>query len=515
MAVAHANARQQRLQTLRSDLALKEQELREVRARLADLESTKPAATVDFLTQACKSRKVLDQVPLAQIGNTTALFRTATTEELEKQKLLKRTMAEIELQLKHALAAKARARKEFDRIVEKTGYTTSKLAPSSKLPADEPELDEFEMRQTIAQMKKNIHAATTLNRTKSNTLGALSTELERRREKQLVVEEELNAVLVVQRQINERKERLHELLTRHARLDARITAAQDAVDQETAALLQLDVAAYKQRSAEVVEARRAEDRVLKAQEARIAQLDDRLKMVRTVLDAHGLLGPVEAVVHELCNAADQRRLDGPSKHVDPAATDAEAPPTDAAATEEPNTLDAIVAKYSDIETLAPEYELLPASILSVFQHDLQQHERNLRVKSVMVQEKEDTKLALIAKVKDLQVQHEETVDRVHDLKENNELSIDAHVDSARDVLAAKKAAFDDLLRQNARLSHQIRALQSSAPSRSPSQAPQDTETGDKSSPQRSSSKADDEAAKKPRSKKAKESPGGTKSEDPV
>jgi hypothetical protein len=477
MAVAHANARQQRLQTLRSDLALKEQELRDVEAKLAALESSKPAATIDFLTQVCKSRKALEQVPLAQIGNTTALLRTATTEEQEKQRLLKRTVAEIELQLKNAMVAKLKAQKEFERIAAKTGYTTSKLTPTSKLPADEVDVDEFEMKAAIDSMNKNLHILDSLARHKRNAIGSLYAELEKRRETQLLVEQETNALLVVQRSINERKEYLRDLLTRHAHLDARIKDAQDGVDQETAALLQLDVAAYKQRSAEVVEGRRSEDRVLKAQQARIGQLDDRLKMVRTVLEAHDLLGPVEAVVHDLCASADQGRLDGassqPRGHRDPNADDEDANAASASPGQaQQPSIDEIVAKYSDIEALAPEFELLPASIMSVFQHDLRQHERNLRLKTCMVQEKEDTKLSLIAKVKDLQEQHTETVDRVHEQKESNEVEIDERVDGARVVLAQKKEEFDELLCHNAKLSRQLRTVHSSsaAPSRSPSLA---------------------------------------------
>jgi hypothetical protein len=369
-------------------------------------------------------------------------------------------------------------------------------------------------------MTKDIAVAQSIIRRKGLTIAKLAEDLDQRREKQLVVEQEINKMLVVQRKINERKEHLHAILTRHAELDGELEHAQDAIDQETAALLQLDVAAYKQRSAQVVEGRRAEDRVLKAQEARVRQLDERLKMVRTVLDAHGLLGPVEAVVHDLCSAADHRRSASQKHHQDPTA--AIEPAGDATAAEEvpvqqQPTIDDIVARYSDIETLAPDYETLPASILSVFQHDLQQHERNLRLKSVMVQEKEDTKLALIAKVKDLQVQHEGTVDRVHELKELNEDAIDDRVDSARGVLAQKKEQFDELLRQNARLTKQIRVLQgggaTAAPSRSPSQAPADEDKADSTTPKKDnapSSNADDapaqgdkKAAKKPAPKKKK------------
>ena len=445
----HANARHDRVQTLQTDLTIKEKELAEVRKRLSELDLQRPAQVVDFLTRACKSRKVLDSVPLAQIGNTVSLFKTAAEEERDKQRLLKKTIAEIELQTRATDAAAVAVEKEFERITAKTGYTTSALAVGSKT-GEVPDVDEFEIREMIKRLKERVTQAQVVRKRKTLALTKLSADLESRRQERLRADQLANAVLVGERQIDEHKEILRDLLLKQAELDAQIEAAQEKIDQQTAALLQLDVVSYKQRSAEVVELRRAEDRVLKAQEARLLTLDRRLETIRVVLEAHGLLGPVETIVHEKCTAADLKWSGSGGLNGDE------------------DGLEASLDRYCTIEALAPECEMLPATIYSLFEHDLKHHQRQVRLKTVMVHEKEDTKLALIAKVKDLQLQHEETVDRVHDARERHENELDDRLEDAQAILASHKASFDSVVSKNARLNREIqKARSTSHPQSSP------------------------------------------------
>jgi hypothetical protein len=481
-----STARQDRLQGLRSDLALKERELTEVRARIAELETSRPPEVIDFLTQACKDRKLLNTVPLTQVGNTIMLFKTATDEELEKQRILKKTIAEIELQVKNAHAAAFKSATTMDKIRQQTGYTKNPLSPSSK--AQVIDVDEGEMYKKLHAIKVTVTAQRVVYERKLGALAKVNELLAKRSEQELELSEILNNVLVRDRAINERKEVLRSLLVRHADLDQQIKDAQDRQDVTTESVLQLDVAAYKQKSAEVIELRRAEDRILKAQEARMVTLDNRIEMIKSVLAAHNLLAPVESLVAQQCREADERRLRS-------ASTAGQEPEDNA------SEIDDIIAKYSLIDVLAPEYEVLPASILSLFDHDLKHHERQVRLKEVMVQEKEDTKISLIAKVKDLHVDREVAVDRLHELKEIHEANLDDRVNTARGELAGRKQEFDVRLPKMAQFWGRLRLVQTTD-SRSASSAPQQT------------TKADTEAKRRPTARNQR-AHSGTTSTDPV
>lgn len=173
---------------------------------------------------------------------------------------------------------------------------------------------------------------------------------------------------------------------------------------------------------------------MKAQESRLDLLTKRIAMIRAVLDENNLLQAVNDRLKEHFTSIDKS-------------------PSDVTEVD-----DETLRQYSSIEVLVPEVETLPASIHALFLHDLAKKQKRLRVKQIMLREKEDTRVVLQSKITELQKSFEDASDRLHEQKMKTDTIVDQRVEEAKRSLEGFKVEYDALLQQsrelNARLTKQ-------------------------------------------------------------
>lgn len=151
-------------------------------------------------------------------------------------------------------------------------------------------------RQQCLKVSKEVHLAEVLYRKQEKTILSLQKTIEaqnRTREENMEMK---NKIRCLKRDIEEKKVTLERLLTQHAMLDKQLTIALGP-SSTTRRILDHDVSQLRRQVEDCVEGeRRVQERIIKAQEFRIQQLEKRLASVKRGVQNHKLEKQIESIL---------------------------------------------------------------------------------------------------------------------------------------------------------------------------------------------------------------------------
>ena len=356
----------ERLQQLEVALMVKNREVQELQKRVTELWQCR-ADTSTFVYKLLENKSLLFDVPMEHLSNVLTKVRSEHDREVRESKAMEKEIADVNLKIESETHTQQGLAKEVDFMRDLTGGIEADVHPEDQKRAIE------QLRIRIRVLEKELRTAVTIRQKKDRTVKEMQQTIER---KHAEVEERLgmqNTLRVMDRTVRERKEELTALLTKHSQLDRELKRLTAAKDQTTLALLGRDNHLLTERMGDVVEQRRTQDRVVKAQEYRIKRLQARLATVELALERSGLKKDVESRVAEVVAAAGNQLVKLP---------------------DDPKDL------YI-IDNIAPVQEKVhPAlyALLSACRASLEKHQG---MQQVMIGEKQEVLLALEAKATDM------------------------------------------------------------------------------------------------------------------
>ena len=440
-------ARADRLVEMRNQLVVRDRQIadleKELNALSASIAATtgpvsirsaaekQPSSTIAIL---CGSKDACRDVPLADVGNATIELKAELDNEMRGQKLLEKTVHELELQIKLKKGDNFLLERRLEDLSVSTGFTKCELATVVKEKNKPvPSAEELrEMAEFIALKRRELSAAEVILKRKSDVATQLARIVAVHRSLQNELSQATNDFRVADRSVQERKEALKAVLKSHAALDVEVEAIKQHADVSTKALLEADTAQLVRRNGSLIEARRAEDRVVKAQELRLAMLQSRLDVVHDAVGRHGLGEVMEARLPPLLTQMEAQ--DG-----DPSA---------------------LLEQYTRMEHIMPHSETVPASVYALFEMDLDHRRRAVRRLDVMIAEKHATVQSLGNKVAEMSTQQDEVTDAMFDSQQRQEAEREAIRQRANALLEKHKCRYLDVLAESRHVKERITVLKS-------------------------------------------------------
>ncbi|KAH9580181.1 hypothetical protein LSM04_009760 [Trypanosoma melophagium] len=302
----------ERRKELECAIALRRKEMEELRRRKAELEgalcmrsgalATGDLAAAFPVLDYCgpRPRRDVRQLPIEQVGTVMTQFDIALKAITQQNHSLQQQIDELNRRIKKEGQRCAKVKQDTKMLADTTGYqvgAAGELNGSKLLNNDGEEVTVEELETKKAIIEREIRAGQLLIKKKEKTILNMS-ELLREREEIL---DEINAlnneIRVTDRDAKCEEEALQELNAEHAAVDAKLNAAMQINISSSRQIIQKGIEAIKDEIDETVNgARRGQERVIKAQDYRIDQLERRLECIQKALQSNHLVREVDSLL---------------------------------------------------------------------------------------------------------------------------------------------------------------------------------------------------------------------------
>ncbi|KEG14387.1 hypothetical protein DQ04_00491070 [Trypanosoma grayi] len=380
--------RVERKKELECAIALRQKEVTELRQRKAELEEelcmSSGALTTGNLSAAfpvldycgTRPRKDVRQLPIEHVGTVLTQFDIAAKAVTQQNQALKKRVNELNRHIKTEGQRFAKVKQETKLLVDATGaQVTAPGEANGYKPAlhqHETEATPRELETRKAIIEKEIGAGRLLVKKKEQALIDLSELLQSRRELYDEVNALNNDIRVVDRDVKCEKETLQELIAEHDSVDAKLNAAVEVNASTSRLLIQQGIADIKDEIEETVKGtRRGQERVIKAQDYRIEQLERRLECIQKALQNNHLMREVDTILSQ--NWASRGELISVGDEAD----------------------------MYDLETIIPAQEKCHPAIYNLFLTEKERLSRRMSQLKIIIKEKDEVVDALACKAEAL------------------------------------------------------------------------------------------------------------------
>ncbi|EPY26871.1 hypothetical protein AGDE_11050 [Angomonas deanei] len=287
------NTLEERKKTLQSQLVVSQPSLRE-----DPLLSSFPI--LDYCGKNAKYP--IKSVPLEQVGNVLSQFDIAAKaialRNKEDRVIVKDLRREIRTQEKKYVTWSEKKR----RLADESGIDLKFITPQSREASfnlqnytSEASIEEIEVRGKIIQ--KEIRAGKLIVEKKGKTVNELAKLVEERKGLIDEIDELYNQIRVTERDIAVEEEQIQDLVIDQEDVDFYLTEKKNHSESPSRALIEQDVVTLKAEKEDTVnEQRIPQERVVKAQDYRLSQLEARLKAIEKALRHNKLKKEVDNIV---------------------------------------------------------------------------------------------------------------------------------------------------------------------------------------------------------------------------
>lgn len=340
------------------------------------------------------------RVPPEQLGNVTEQLVAVEKGLSSFNKMLVQTNADMQREITKSTVDTERLQKQIQLLSELSGL---KLAPAnegkgnakqpastnqrSRAPAaafqSAPTAKENEqLRFELLRLQKEKRMTDDLARRNEKVMQTLQAQLAARKTLHEKIGEQANRLRCLRRDAQERKTVLQRLLVEHEGLDTKLTIAMTPTGATSLMILDRDVTDLRRQVEDCVEGqRRVQDRVIKAQDFRIQQLERRLTAVRRGVQNRRLDRDVAKIVNSL-QASDAT-----------VTTSSEVP------------LD--IQELYDVDKILPADETVHPAIFSLLAEEKENLALRVHQYNTMLEEKDAAAEAVAHKIAELIEQYEE------------------------------------------------------------------------------------------------------------
>ncbi|AAZ12065.1 uncharacterized protein TEOVI_000503700 [Trypanosoma equiperdum] len=310
-------------------LSVRQRELEELRQRkaqlgeelgmeLSALEGDNLAAAFPVI-QYCGSRPKKDakKIPVESLGSVMNQFEIAIKAISQNNRDIEQQITDLNRTIGVEAQRFTKLKRHSKELADATGVSldpnaVQHLAGKSRDGEDcsgglkELEETTVVLEERKALVEKEIRAARQLVKKKEEAVLAMSSALESRQEEIDQLNRLYNDIRVVDRDIKCEKETLREIISEHDIVDTKLNEAIERNVSRTRLLIEQGINEIKTEIADSVSvSRRGQERVMKAQEFRIDQLEKRLDCINKALKNNHLTRDVEAIVsHKWAAAGD-------------------------------------------------------------------------------------------------------------------------------------------------------------------------------------------------------------------
>eukprot|EP00992_Anisonema_acinus_P015973 TRINITY_DN9968_c0_g2_i1.p1 TRINITY_DN9968_c0_g2~~TRINITY_DN9968_c0_g2_i1.p1 ORF type:complete len:427 (-),score=98.42 TRINITY_DN9968_c0_g2_i1:118-1398(-) len=350
-----------RIKYLERQLAKKDEELKAYQNEKKVLEdiATVNQMSIRKLDNEREARHVLPEDSLdtiVRLENTTKL-------EKQKQESLAKQNRTLELQLRNRDKEVDKLNAEIEKILRETGYVRGQAGKQPFRDVKDQENRIGELQLMVQKLEEEQRTNRQIQRKKTQLIETLSKELDGKKN----LEEELyqcqNAMKVKDKEQRELLDELKTLKRIQSRKDKLIVSMENEKDDIPIKALEGDKRFLQSEIGKHQEARRQQERTIRAQQFRIEQLETRLDQITTSLKNLNL---------------DKQVGDSAKGKIVPK----ESAPKD----------------LSDVTQIVPEKEMIDLELYEMLQMDLEKLRNSLSLKEVMLQEKDQSVEALEKKV---------------------------------------------------------------------------------------------------------------------
>jgi hypothetical protein len=325
---------------------------------------------------------------------------------------------QLEVQLKVREKELEKLTLQLEEIKAETGWSRGAVVTSRDFKGEENRI--IELQIIVQRMEEEQRVDRQIQRKKTQLIETLSKELDCKKQLEEDFFKEQNDSKVKDREIKELKDELKSLKRVHTKKDKLITSMENENNDGTIKALEADKRFLQSEIAKHLEARRQQERALKAQQFRIDQLECRLEALAIALRdlRMGEIPDGTNVIKETDLSQD----------------------------------------LTDINNILPEKEVIDVELYDLLQRDLEVAKNSRNVKEILIQEKDDCIEALEKKVDILEHAHRtESRTLVIERKENA-----LQIEDLKRALDIQQETYqnqtDKLKQENARLKKKIRDL---------------------------------------------------------
>eukprot|EP00758_Cryptobia_borreli_P009658 Tbor_TRINITY_DN5499_c2_g3::TRINITY_DN5499_c2_g3_i1::g.25422::m.25422 len=266
-------------------------------------------------------------IPPGDVGNICTEFEVAADQFDQHSKILKKTILEIELQIKQSEKNQNKIEKRIDNMASITGLPVKgphekedkelpgAAAREAALRAEPDVHPTVRFKKMIRKLEmeviaanKELHSANLAIGKKRKTTIALEKTLQKKQETENKLLDILNKTKVKAREVEERKRELRALIEEHVRVDSQIEHASK-IPLITLAPLQNNLKQINSKLKHCIqEEEKAQERVVKLQDYRIKTLKKRLHAVEQSVSLHCLTKGVDAMLADSCQYEEDLRV---------------------------------------------------------------------------------------------------------------------------------------------------------------------------------------------------------------
>ncbi|ORC90685.1 uncharacterized protein TM35_000071090 [Trypanosoma theileri] len=302
----------ERRKELECAIALRQKEMEELQRRKSELEEALSmrsgalaagdlAAAFPVLDYCgARPRKDVRQLPIEHVGTVMTQFDIALKAITQYNHSLQQQIDELNRRIKTEGQRCAKVKQNTKLLADTTGCqvgTTNDVNGNKLLNNDGEEVTVQELERRKAIIEREIKAGQLLIKKKEKAILSMSDMLQERQE----ILDEINAlnneIRVTERDTRCEEEALQELNAEHAALDAKLNAAMQVNVSSSRQIIQKGIEAIKDEIDETVNGtRRGQERVIKAQDYRIEQLERRLECIQKALQNNNLVREVDSLL---------------------------------------------------------------------------------------------------------------------------------------------------------------------------------------------------------------------------
>eukprot|EP00760_Papus_ankaliazontas_P001915 PhM_4_TR10732/c0_g1_i1/m.67320 len=358
------------------------------------------------------------KLPAEQAFDIITLLENAVSVQGERNARLKKEKATLSLNLKACHDRLKTAADEVEKLQIITGYNPSRA--TFRAPADvQEEIDTI--KRYIYVLQSELKKARTISEKKTQTVLDLSKRVDQRKALQEEIYQLHNQVRVAALEIDEATRRIEEVRHRHESEDKTITKVSGSRDLVPVTSLSEDVSYLRDEKDNIDSELTQQVRIIAAQRYRTQSLRTRLATLQSCLEDVGLNQTVQKTYKR------------------------------ALATIEEDT----PAVVQDPELVVPAEEYVPSEMYELARSALDELERSVAVKNVLVAERDNTVESLDQKVELLQLRlHEDECQREYD-----KLVLEEKMEQERKELEAReqyiREGLDALNTENAKMKRML------------------------------------------------------------
>lgn len=375
----------ERERELETAIALREKEIQDLEAQKAELQSRMAVATpalredpllssfpvLDYCGK--KPRKQILTVPVEQVGNILAQFNIAQRTISQQNRKDDVEIKELRRMIRQEEKREQQWTRKAQKLTDEAGVDLSLISEKGRENAmkmqkyqSEASMEELTARKLLVQ--KELHAGKSVTEKKGNAIKAMSAVVEQRRVIIDEIDDLYNKIRVVDRDTTLEMERIDELNAEMESINACMEEKRQIMDSASRVLIEQDVLDLKTEKNETVTTQRIpQERVVKAQDYRLAQLEKRLKAIDQALAKNHLARDVEKI---LANNWSYNSIDVSEDK----------------------------AEMYDIERIIPAQEKIHPGIYNLFLTEKETTHRTVSVLNIGTKEKEEVVAAMTVKL---------------------------------------------------------------------------------------------------------------------